>query len=141
MRFLIFAAAMGCCCGKTKSRNKYEAKGGETGPPNNGQANDQMEPHKRTSAPAETGMNLQQPSSIMSSHSMMQPNKGITVFVALYDYEARTNEDLSFKKSERLQVIDNTDSDWWLAKSLTTYKEGYIPSNYVAPELSVNAQE
>lgn len=131
---------MGCCCGKTKK--KYEAKGesGRDMPPNNGQANDQMETQKRISAPAET-MNLHQPSSIMQSHSIMQPSKGITVFVALYDYDARTNEDLSFKKSERLQVIDNTDSDWWLAKSLATYKEGYIPSNYVAPELSVNAQE
>lgn len=71
----------------------------------------------------------------------MQPTKGITVFIALYDYDARTNEDLSFKKGERLQVVDNTDSDWWLAKSLATHKDGYIPSNYVAPELSVNAQE
>ena len=133
---------MGCCCGKTKTKKKYETKG-ESGrnvpPPNNGQAND-TEAQKRISAPAES-VNFHQQSSIMSSHSMMQPSKGITVFVALYDYDARTNEDLSFRKGERLQVIDNTDSDWWLAKSLTTYKEGYIPSNYVAPELSVNAQE
>lgn len=132
---------MGCCCGKTKTKKKYEAKGesGRDMPPNNGQANDQMEPQKRISAPAET-MHLNQPSAIMNQ-SIMRPSTGITVFVALYDYDARTNEDLSFKKGERLQVIDNTDSDWWLAKSLTTYKEGYIPSNYVAPELSVNAQE
>lgn len=132
---------MGCCCGKTKTKKKYETKGesGRNLPPNNGQVND-TEAQKRVSAPAES-VNFHQPSSIMSSHSMMQPSKGITVFVALYDYDARTNEDLSFRKAERLQVIDNTDSDWWLAKSLTTHKEGYIPSNYVAPELSVNAQE
>lgn len=132
---------MGCCCGKTKTKKKYETKGesGRNVPPNNGQAND-TEAQKRISAPAES-VNFHQQSSIMSSHSMMQPSKGITVFVALYDYDARTNEDLSFRKGERLQVVDNTDSDWWLAKSLTTHKEGYIPSNYVAPELSVNAQE
>lgn len=133
---------MGCCCGKTKTKKKYETKGesGRDMPPNNGQANDQMETQKHVSFQQQS-MNPHQPPSIMSSHSLMQPSKGITVFVALYDYDARTNEDLSFKKGERLQVIDNTDSDWWLAKSLTTHKEGYIPSNYVAPELSVNAQE
>lgn len=105
-----------------------------------GQANDHSDKQQRIAAPADN-MNLHAPSSIMSSHSVMQPTKGITVFIALYDYDARTNEDLSFKKGERLQVVDNTDSDWWLAKSLATHKDGYIPSNYVAPELSVNAQD
>lgn len=33
---------------------------------------------------------------------------GVTVFVALYDYEARTTDDLSFKKGERFQIINNT---------------------------------
>ena len=87
------------------------------------------------------GISIHQPSSLMSGHSMMPQPKGIMMFVALYDYDARTNEDLTFKKGERLQIVDNTDSDWWLARSLTTHNEGYIPSNYVAPELSVNAQE
>lgn len=132
---------MGCCCAKSK-KDKYAANDEPSGRnlPPNGQANDrQMEP-KRVSSPMD-GLNAHQPSSIMSSHSMMQPSKGITVFIALYDYDARTKEDLSFRKGERLQVIDNTDTDWWLAKSLTTFSEGYIPSNYVAPELSVHAQE
>lgn len=26
----------------------------------------------------------------------------------------------------------NSEGDWWLAKSLTTGKKGYIPSNFVA---------
>ena len=141
LRFPNRGATMGCCCGKPK-KDKYVTRNDESvrSMPPNGQADDrQMEP-KRVSGPMD-GMNVHQPSSIMSSHSMMQPSKGITVFVALYNYEARTNEDLDFLKGERLQVIDNTDTDWWLAKSLTTYREGYIPSNYVAPELSVNAQE
>ncbi|MGH0152340.1 UNVERIFIED_CONTAM: hypothetical protein FKN15_022205 [Acipenser sinensis] len=33
---------------------------------------------------------------------------GVTIFVALYDYEARTSDDLSFKKGERFQIINNT---------------------------------
>lgn len=66
---------------------------------------------------------------------------GVLTFVGLYDYDARTAEDLSFRKGERLQIVNNTDGDWWLARSLVTGKEGYIPSNYVAPDQSVQAQE
>lgn len=33
---------------------------------------------------------------------------GVTFFVALYDYEARTSDDLSFKKGDRFQIINNT---------------------------------
>ncbi|XP_014899766.1 proto-oncogene tyrosine-protein kinase Src isoform X3 [Poecilia latipinna] len=72
---------------------------------------------------------------------------GVTTFVALYDYESRTETDLSFKKGERLQILNNTrkincrEGDWWLANSLTTGKSGYIPSNYVAPSDSIQAEE
>ncbi|TKC38338.1 hypothetical protein EI555_008355, partial [Monodon monoceros] len=66
---------------------------------------------------------------------------GVTVFVALYDYEARTTEDLSFKKGERFQIINNTEGDWWEARSIATGKNGYIPSNYVAPADSIQAEE
>lgn len=66
---------------------------------------------------------------------------GVLTFVGLYDYDARTAEDLSFRKGERLQIVNNTDGDWWLARSMVTGKEGYIPSNYVAPVQSVQAQE
>ena len=63
------------------------------------------------------------------------------IFLALYDYEARTAEDLSFKKGEQLQVVNNQDGDWWQATSLVTGLSGYIPSNYVAPQASVQAEE
>ncbi|KAM4737741.1 proto-oncogene tyrosine-protein kinase Src isoform 1-T1 [Anableps anableps] len=72
---------------------------------------------------------------------------GVTAFVALYDYESRTETDLSFKKGERLQILNNTrkincrEGDWWLACSLTTGKSGYIPSNYVAPSDSIQAED
>ncbi|NP_001274717.1 tyrosine-protein kinase STK [Hydra vulgaris] len=66
---------------------------------------------------------------------------GVTIFVALYDYEARISEDLSFKKGERLQIINTADGDWWYARSLITNSEGYIPSTYVAPEKSYEAEE
>lgn len=64
----------------------------------------------------------------------------IKVFVALYDYDARTDEDLSFKKGEHLDIINDTQGDWWFARSKATKREGYIPSNYVAKLKSIEAE-
>uniref|UniRef100_A0A3P9ACM7 Tyrosine-protein kinase n=1 Tax=Esox lucius TaxID=8010 RepID=A0A3P9ACM7_ESOLU len=66
---------------------------------------------------------------------------GVTLFVALYDYEARTEDDLSFRKGEKFQIINSTEGDWWDARSLTTGGNGYIPSNYVAPVDSIQAED
>jgi len=61
-------------------------------------------------------------------------------FIALYDYEARTIEDLSFKKGEIVEIINDTQGDWWYARSRTTKLEGYIPSNYVAKVKSLESE-
>ncbi|MED6256813.1 hypothetical protein ATANTOWER_025728 [Ataeniobius toweri] len=66
---------------------------------------------------------------------------GVTLFVALYDYDARTEDDLTFQKGEKFQIINNTEGDWWEARSLNTGNSGYIPSNYVAPVDSIQAEE
>ncbi|KAM6981062.1 proto-oncogene tyrosine-protein kinase Src-like isoform 2-T3 [Aplochiton taeniatus] len=79
--------------------------------------------------------------SIVSPHRGGTLAAGVTTFVALYDYESRTASDLTFKKGDRLQIVNNTEGDWWLARSLTTGESGYIPSNYVAPSDSIQAEE
>uniref|UniRef100_A0A8C1RN76 Tyrosine-protein kinase n=1 Tax=Cyprinus carpio TaxID=7962 RepID=A0A8C1RN76_CYPCA len=66
---------------------------------------------------------------------------GVTLFIALYEYDARTEDDLSFQKGEKFHIINNTEGDWWEARSLDTGKSGYIPSNYVAPVDSIQAEE
>uniref|UniRef100_A0A4W3JFZ5 Tyrosine-protein kinase n=1 Tax=Callorhinchus milii TaxID=7868 RepID=A0A4W3JFZ5_CALMI len=66
---------------------------------------------------------------------------GVTLFVALYDYDARTDDDLSFRKGEKFQILNNTEGDWWEARSLQSGGTGYIPSNYVAPVDSIHAEE
>ncbi|XP_037237578.1 tyrosine-protein kinase Fgr isoform X3 [Falco naumanni] len=66
---------------------------------------------------------------------------GVTLFIALYDYEARTEDDLTFQKGEKFHIINNTEGDWWEARSLSTGTTGYIPSNYVAPVDSIQAEE
>ena len=66
---------------------------------------------------------------------------GVLNYIAIYDYEARTAEDLSFRKGDKLLILNNQDGDWWQARGLTSGKEGYIPSNYVAPQESVKSKE
>lgn len=68
------------------------------------------------------------------------PSIGAKIFVALYDYDARTDEDLSFRKGEHLEILNDTQGDWWLARSKATKQEGYIPSNYVAKLKSIEAE-
>ena len=63
------------------------------------------------------------------------------IFIALFDYDQRTSEDLRFNKGERWEILNNTDGDWWQARSLDTFKEGYIPSNYVAESKTIQAEE
>uniref|UniRef100_A0A3Q0TDU1 Tyrosine-protein kinase n=1 Tax=Amphilophus citrinellus TaxID=61819 RepID=A0A3Q0TDU1_AMPCI len=64
-------------------------------------------------------------------------------YIALYDYSARTGEDLSFNTGDTLEALDRSAGDWWLAKALTgvsASKQGYIPANYVAPVESIDAE-
>ncbi len=70
----------------------------------------------------------------------VQGLQGSKIFVALYDYDARTDEDLSFKKGEHLEILNDTQGDWWFARSKATKLEGYIPSNYVAKLKSIEAE-
>jgi hypothetical protein len=68
-------------------------------------------------------------------------------FVALFDYQARTAEDLSFCAGDKLQVLDTSHEGWWLARHLEKrgagsgqQLQGYIPSNYVAEDRSLQAE-
>jgi len=66
-------------------------------------------------------------------------------FVALYDYDARTDEDLSFKKGDLLEILNDTQGDWWYARAKSSRAagaklEGYIPSNYVAGVKSLESE-
>lgn len=63
------------------------------------------------------------------------------VFVGKYDYDSRTDDDLSFKKGDLMYIISTDEGDWWFARSRDTGKEGYIPSNYVAEWKSLDAEE
>lgn len=46
------------------------------------------------------------PVPILPENETIMPNAKI--FVALYDYDARTDEDLSFRKGEHLEILNDT---------------------------------
>ena len=84
-------------------------------------------------AGAGDAMNAQQQQQQQQQQQLaVAANQNVKIFVALYDYDARTAEDLSFKKGEHLIIIDDKQGDWWYARSKSTSREGYIPSNYIA---------
>uniref|UniRef100_A0A8C2DL18 Tyrosine-protein kinase n=1 Tax=Cyprinus carpio TaxID=7962 RepID=A0A8C2DL18_CYPCA len=62
------------------------------------------------------------------------------IAIALYPYDAIHADDLGFKKGEKLQILEEH-GEWWKAKSLTTKKEGFIPSNYVAEADTIETEE
>lgn len=54
---------------------------------------------------------------------------------ALFDYEATSGEELSFKEGDWLEIKQKDESGWWWASTTTGAKrEGFIPKDYVVPE-------
>lgn len=126
---------MGCICSGEKA-TRQQGSNGYQGPASGGVQLQGFGPHSFNyrDNPAETASSVAQDP--RQSYIPQGP-----IFIALFDYDQRTNEDLSFKKGERLEILNNTDGDWWQARSLDTFKEGYIPSNYVAESKTIQAEE
>uniref|UniRef100_A0AAX7U242 Tyrosine-protein kinase n=1 Tax=Astatotilapia calliptera TaxID=8154 RepID=A0AAX7U242_ASTCA len=56
----------------------------------------------------------------------------VNVVVAIYSYEPTHDGDLGFDKGDKLKILNKDDPEWYLAESLTTGQQGYIPYNFVA---------
>uniref|UniRef100_A0A3Q1HVT1 Tyrosine-protein kinase n=1 Tax=Anabas testudineus TaxID=64144 RepID=A0A3Q1HVT1_ANATE len=76
-------------------------------------------------------------SNIVSRQRQKGSNK---IVVGLYPYDAVHPDDLGFKKGEKMKILEEH-GEWWKAKSLTTNKEGFIPSNYVAEADTMETEE
>ena len=48
--------------------------------------------------------------------------------VALIDWKARTVGELTFKKGDQLEILNETEEFWWLARLKETGLEGFIPT-------------
>ncbi|VDO06045.1 unnamed protein product [Rodentolepis nana] len=62
-------------------------------------------------------------------------------YVALHDYTARVEDDLSMLKGQHFYIIDRSQGYWWYVKCGVTGKVGYVPFNYLAPVTSLESNE
>uniref|UniRef100_A0A8C4R599 Tyrosine-protein kinase n=1 Tax=Eptatretus burgeri TaxID=7764 RepID=A0A8C4R599_EPTBU len=60
--------------------------------------------------------------------------------IALYDFDGLTEGDLTFKKGDKMRVLQQN-GDWWNAELLPSGRSGFIPSNYVAQTNSLETEE
>jgi hypothetical protein len=51
---------------------------------------------------------------------------------ALFDYEATSEQELTFKEGDWLEIKQKDDSGWWWAALGS--KQGFVPNSYVVPE-------
>ena len=130
-------------CTQSSSTDKREAKKGAAPAPQQAFPGGQTQPVAVERQLSDTG-----PSNgniVTGSPSRELPaiptENNAQMFVARYAYEARTAEDLSFEKGEKLKLVGSAEGDWWMAKSMKTGREGYIPRNYVASVTSFEAEE
>ncbi|TNY23430.1 SH3 domain-containing protein [Rhodotorula diobovata] len=59
-----------------------------------------------------------------------QEDLGVTA-VAVYDYAADEEGELSFTEGQRITHVDKVDEGWWSGRNAETGAEGLFPSNYV----------
>lgn len=96
------------------------------------------DPHRGRTA---TGADIIRPRATPSRPNVGMGQPRPRIVVALYNYNAREHTDVSFVKGDRMEIIDDTESDWWRVVHLGTRQEGLIPWNFVAPEKSVESEE
>ncbi|XP_054168393.1 cytoplasmic protein NCK2-like [Oppia nitens] len=66
------------------------------------------------------------------NNSSINKNCVLDYVIALYSFESQNEEELSFQKSERLEIIERpvNDPDWWKARNQHG-EVGLVPKNYV----------
>uniref|UniRef100_A0A914WUE6 Uncharacterized protein n=1 Tax=Plectus sambesii TaxID=2011161 RepID=A0A914WUE6_9BILA len=72
----------------------------------------------------------------MQSSSLIRPGKeDKTIAFALYDFNPSNEGQISFKKGDRMTLLDTRSQiDWWLAEHAQSGQTGYVPKNYITTE-------
>jgi len=80
---------------------------------------------------------------ILSFILQTMPLNYVNICIALYDYTAHTDDELTFHEDDVLYILENDDEDWWKAKLKSTNTEGegsenseehsigLVPRNYI----------
>lgn len=66
----------------------------------------------------------------------------VTVYTALWDFEARDGQELSFKAGDMFEIVNNS-GDWWSAKKIDSFGSvttGFVPFNYMGRAESIESQ-
>ena len=56
--------------------------------------------------------------------------KYFSIVVALLDDEGRNVGELTFKKGDQLEILNETEEFWWLARHKETKLEGFITPKF-----------
>ncbi|XP_008108408.2 protein-tyrosine kinase 6 [Anolis carolinensis] len=79
----------------------------------------------------------------MSSKPELPKRNQSKIYTSLWDFKGMTESELSFRAGDLFQVIEKT-RDWWWVKKLDASgknsQEGYVPSNYMAKQETVEAE-
>ncbi|CAI2182385.1 11383_t:CDS:10, partial [Funneliformis geosporum] len=64
------------------------------------------------------------------------PFNYVSICIALYDYTAQTEDELTFHEDDVLYILENDEEDWWKAKLKSANTEGehpigLVPRNYI----------
>ncbi|XP_049957536.1 tyrosine-protein kinase Src64B isoform X2 [Schistocerca serialis cubense] len=94
-------------------------------------------PRARTRSSSES----RSPSFRDKEHTKDHPGASRRIVVAVYDYQAREVADVSFMKGDHMEVLDDSEPDWWKVRNLRTGHEGLIPWNFVAEEKSIESED
>ncbi|VVC29384.1 Protein kinase, ATP binding site,Tyrosine-protein kinase, active site,Protein kinase domain,SH3 [Cinara cedri] len=78
---------------------------------------------------------------IRTPTSMLHSSLHGRIVVAVYNYQSREMSDVSFVKGDRMELLDDSEPDWWRVRHLRTSEEGLIPWNFVAEEKSVESED
>ncbi|CAF1048184.1 unnamed protein product [Adineta ricciae] len=74
---------------------------------------------------------------VMKTNNDMNNNR--FQYIAICDYDARTNDDLTIRKHDLLEIIYRKNTAWCKAKN-EGGQEGWIPSNFVAKRDSLESE-
>ncbi|KAJ3162752.1 cytoskeletal protein binding protein [Geranomyces michiganensis] len=67
-----------------------------------------------------------------SPQPVQPPAEERKIAVALYDYEATSDEELTIRENDNLLVLDTSDEEWWRVRLISKKgKEGLVPASYV----------